>query len=220
MSSKKIISIEGNIGSGKSTLIDNLRKHFADNGKVVFIKEPVDEWETIRDVDGRTMLQLFYRNPTKYSFAFQMMAYISRLNCIRTTIAENPNATTFITERCLHTDKYVFAHMLWKEDKMLDVEHDIYNKWFNTFADEYPINQIIYVKTDPNICLNRIHIRSRDGEGSIPIEYLNDCHKHHEIMIDKHFPNTPKLILDGNNDIFKNTVLQQEWIEQITELIA
>jgi len=177
MSSKKIISIEGNIGSGKSTLIENLRKHFADNDQVVFIKEPVDEWETIKDVDGRTMLQLFYRNPTKYSFAFQMMAYISRLNCIRTTITENPNATTFITERCLHTDKYVFAHMLWKEDKMLDVEHNIYNKWFNTFADEYPINQLIYVKTDPNICLNRIHIRSRDGEGCIPIEYLEDCHR-------------------------------------------
>ena len=118
MSSKKIISIEGNIGSGKSTLIDNLRKHFADNDRVVFIKEPVDEWDTIRDVSDNTMLQLFYRNPKKYSFAFQMMAYISRLNCIRTTIAANPNATTFITERCLHTDKHVFALMLWKEDQM------------------------------------------------------------------------------------------------------
>jgi len=39
-------------------------------------------------------------------------------------------------------------------------------------------------------------------------------------MIEKHFPNTPKLILDGNNDIFKNTDVQQDWIKQITELIA
>lgn len=219
MSSRKIISIEGNIGSGKSTLIDNLKKHFADNKNVVFIKEPVDEWDSIRDIDDNPILKLFYNEPKKYSFAFQMMAYISRLNCIRTTIAENPNANIFITERCLHTDKHVFALMLWKDDNMLEVEYQIYNKWFDTFADEYPIKQLIYVKTDPKICLERVHIRSRDGEGRIPIDYLKDCDKHHELMIKNCFPNTPKLILDGNQDVFKNISIQQNWINQITDFI-
>ena len=106
-----------------------------------------------------------------------------------------------------------------KRIKCLDVEHQIYNKWFNTFADEYPIKHLIYVKTEPNICLERIRIRSRDGESGIPIEYLIDCHKHHELMIENQFPNTPKLLLDGNNDIFKKMDVQQEWIKQISELI-
>ena len=45
-----IISVEGNIGSGKSTLVDNLKKYLT--GKeinYVFVQEPVDIWSTICD---------------------------------------------------------------------------------------------------------------------------------------------------------------------------
>jgi deoxyadenosine/deoxycytidine kinase len=73
------LSIEGNIGSGKSTLLNNLKKAFKNDSKVVFLKEPVDEWEAIQDEKGNTMLEKFYGNQKKYSFSFQMMAYISRL---------------------------------------------------------------------------------------------------------------------------------------------
>ena len=44
-----VISIEGNIGSGKSTLLSNLRDYYAKDANVVFLKEPVDEWEQITD---------------------------------------------------------------------------------------------------------------------------------------------------------------------------
>ena len=75
----KIVSIEGNIGSGKSTLLETLKTIFKENSNIVFLREPVDEWEKIKDKDGNTMLQKFYANQKEYSFAFQMMAYISRL---------------------------------------------------------------------------------------------------------------------------------------------
>ena len=65
---KKFISIEGNIGSGKSTLLANLRKELVNDKRIVFLKEPVDEWEQIQDVDGNTMLQKFYQDQEKYSF--------------------------------------------------------------------------------------------------------------------------------------------------------
>ena len=45
---RKIISIEGNIGSGKSTLVEELRKKFGNNEKVCFLQEPVDIWNTIK----------------------------------------------------------------------------------------------------------------------------------------------------------------------------
>ena len=93
----KIVSIEGNIGSGKSTLLDNLRHYYKDNVRVIFLKEPVDEWEKIKDTNGHTMLQKFYENQEKYSFSFQMMAYISRLKILRDTIKNiNPNDKTII----------------------------------------------------------------------------------------------------------------------------
>ena len=83
----KIITIEGNIGSGKSTLLEFLRNELiVDNQKVIFMKEPVDEWEYIKDSNGNTMLQKFYENQEKYSFPFQMMAYISRLKLLKETV--------------------------------------------------------------------------------------------------------------------------------------
>ena len=163
----KIITIEGNIGSGKSTLLEFLRNELIlDNQKVIFMKEPVDEWEYIKDSNGNTMLQKFYENQEKYSFPFQMMAYISRLKLLKETVEKYPNAI-IISERSLYTDKYVFAKMLYETNKIEDVCYQIYCKWFDTFVKDYPIAGIIYVKTDPEICHDRIAKRSRVGESNI-----------------------------------------------------
>ena len=137
MSRNVIISIEGNIGSGKSTLLQYLKENISLN--VVFLKEPVDEWEHIRDAEGTTMLQKFYENQEKYSFSFQMMAFISRLALLRETMRTNPGAI-IITERSLYTDKLVFAKMLFESGKMEDVNYQIYLKWFDTFSVDCPVN--------------------------------------------------------------------------------
>ena len=107
----KIISIEGNIGSGKSTILKSLKKHLCNNNNIIFIQEPVDQWENIKDKEGNTILKKFYENQKEYSFAFQMMAYISRLSVLKIAIENNPEAI-IITERCLNTDRFVFAKML------------------------------------------------------------------------------------------------------------
>ena len=61
-----ILSIEGNIGSGKSTLLENLRKHYENNDAVVFLKEPVDEWEKITDENGETILKKFQEEDPEF----------------------------------------------------------------------------------------------------------------------------------------------------------
>jgi deoxyguanosine kinase len=58
----KIVSIEGNIGSGKSTLLENLKNEYKNNELVIFLREPVDEWEKIKDSKGDSMLKKFYLN--------------------------------------------------------------------------------------------------------------------------------------------------------------
>ena len=55
----EIISIEGNIGSGKSTLLENLRIHFQNNSKVLIIKEPIEEWESIKDEEVEKTIPFF-----------------------------------------------------------------------------------------------------------------------------------------------------------------
>jgi len=237
----QIVSIEGNIGSGKSTLLANLRKHFDENTTVVFLKEPVDEWSKIKDENGTTILEKFYADQDKYSFSFQMMAYISRLKLLKDTINQikveqenlikerdqqnnyfNLPKYIIITERSLFTDKMVFAKMLYDTGKIEHVNYQIYLNWFNTFADEFPIHKVIYVKTDPAICHQRIATRHRDGEGNIPIDYLKSCSNYHDNMLDKSYSEcvcAQQIILDGNNDIYENEDILKEWVDSIEKFI-
>ena len=70
-----IISYEGNIGAGKSTFVE-LLKTVLEEKNIKFIQEPVDEWDQIKDSNGKTMIEKYYGNQKKYAFSFQMMAYI------------------------------------------------------------------------------------------------------------------------------------------------
>jgi deoxyadenosine/deoxycytidine kinase len=218
MTPTRIFTIDGNIGSGKSTLLNNLRENYKNDSNVVFADEPVSEWESIKDSNGTSMLEKFYKDQKAYSFPFQMMAYISRLHILRNIVKENPNAV-IITERSLHTDRLVFAKMLFDSGLVEDVNYQIYLKWFDTFIEDYPIEGVIYVKTDPQICFDRIIRRSRTGESGIPLDYLKNCDKYHDDMIVE--MNHSKLLqLDGNQDIFHNTSIILEWINQINEFIS
>ena len=221
----KIVSIEGNIGSGKSTLLENLKQKYAVHKHIIFLPEPVDDWEKIKDNEGNTMLKKFYANQEKYSFAFQIMAYISRLTIFRKTVKDikdnnNTNKYIIITERSLYTDKHVFAKMLYDQGKIEDVCYQIYLNLFEEFVNDFPISNVVYVNTNPEKCYERIHKRARDGEEVIPLTYLTNCHNYHEAFLDKTTGiQSIKLILNGNVDIYENKTIVDEWLSQIHAFI-
>jgi deoxyadenosine/deoxycytidine kinase len=236
----QIVSIEGNIGSGKSTLLANLKEYFKDNAHIIFLKEPVDEWSKIKDENGTTIIEKFYADQEKYSFSFQMMAYISRLKLLKDAIQQVTESQkkliknreedncfelpkyVIITERSLFTDKMVFAKMLYDTGKIEDINYQIYLNWFNTFVDEFPVNKIVYVKTDPEICHQRIDTRHRDGEDNIPINYLKSCSEYHDIMMDKISSECvckDQIILDGNHNVYENEYILKEWFNLIQKFI-
>jgi len=220
-----IVSIEGNIGSGKSTLLEYLKKIWADkkiqNKKIIFLKEPVDEWEKIKDEQGITILEKFYENQEKYSFSFQMMAYISRLKLLKDVIEnkKEDESIIIITERSLYTDKMVFAKMLYDNKKIEHINYLIYLNWFDTFIKDFPLDKIIYIKATPEICLSRIIKRSRQGEGNIPLDYLKQCHEYHENMIN-YLDDVNKLILDGDIDIYESYDKLQKYTSIIIKFIS
>ena len=178
-----LLTIEGNIGSGKSTIVKALRE-FAldiDGIPIVFVDEPVQQWEQIVSSDNKNMIELFYGNQEKYAFSFQMMAYISRLALLKEAIRNNPRSV-IITERCLLTDYNVFAKLLYENKKILEEEYTIYKKWFHYFQQEIEISGIIYVKTDVSVAQERCGKRNRLGE-TISFDYLDQCNQKHEEWI-------------------------------------
>lgn len=218
----RLISIEGNIGSGKSTLLENLKEAYKNNPNVIFVKEPVDDWEKICDENGQTMLAKFYEDKTKYSFSFQMMAYISRLALLKQVIQENPHAV-IISERSLNTDKEVFAKMLYDTGFIESVNFKIYMNWFNCFIQDCPLERVIYVQAAPEICFNRIKRRLRTGESNIPLDYLQACHAYHEKMLDKSLHTcvcSEQLILNGDLDIYDNNGhIMSQWLADIDSFL-
>jgi deoxyadenosine/deoxycytidine kinase len=224
MSRFEVTSIDGNIGSGKSTLMKNLREYYKDDPNVVFLREPVDEWEKVKDENGITMLEKFYEDSEKYAFSFQMMAYVSRLKVFKESIKKinSSEKVKIITERSLYTDKMVFAKMLYDTNKIEKVNYQIYLNWFDTFSEEFPVHKVIYVKTDPEKCHSRILKRAREGENLIPLEYLQSCDSYHNNMLDTSYPDCicqEQLILDGNVDIYENQNQLKEWISDIDRFI-
>ena len=191
-----LFSIEGNIGSGKSTLVNLLKKEFEQisNIKVHFVDEPVSEWESIQSEDGKNMIELFYSDPKKYAFSFQIMAYISRLALLHEAILLYPN-DIIITERCLLTDYYVFAKLLHENKDMLDVELKIYQKWFYYFQQKIEVTGFIYIRTDPELAYERCLKRARLGE-TIQLDYLKKCHEKHDEWFSQE--NRSILMIDNN----------------------
>ena len=192
-----IISIEGNIGSGKSTVIENLKKCYNGSKDIYFLEEPVSEWIKIKDNTGKNIIEKFYEDQKEYSFSFQMMAYISRLSMLKKAIEHclNNNINIIICERSLQTDKNVFCKMLHSTKKIKDINYIIYLKWFDEFINEIPPIYFIYIKTDPTIANARVIQRNRKGE-NISIDYLKMCNDYHNVWLEN--PNNNSVIIDGN----------------------
>jgi deoxyadenosine/deoxycytidine kinase len=151
-----------------------------------------------------------------------MLAYISRLSLLKKTIQNNPHAI-IITERSLVTDKMIFAKMLYDSGHIKYIEYQIYLKWFECFANDYPINKVIYVNSSPEICYERIHERSRVGESEIPLTYLNNCDEYHKNMISSFSDNQNINVIELNGNINikikENEHCLHEWLFKINELM-
>lgn len=224
-----VLSLEGNIGAGKSTMLAKLQTYIECHsstvpGKILFMKEPVDQWTSIVDaVSGKTILQKFYSDPTTNAFAFQIMAYTTRMNTLKQMIADNQKEgeqLIIICERCLETDKEVFAKMLYDDGFINNLHYQIYN--LVSSENTFKTSGIIYLETDPTICYERVSKRCRTGEQSITIDYLKKCHAYHEAWFSKANPSMLKLNVnsDVTYDLLDETDLGTFWIKNIVEFIT
>ncbi len=189
-----IISLDGNIGAGKSTLLAEIRNKLHD---VHIVDEPVGQWTSLKNAEGKNLLELFYEDKKRWAYTFQNCAILTRLKNIQDAV-ENLDSTVkepqvIITERSVLTDKHVFAEMLYDAGDIDPLEWELYESWFNIFGKKYPVKGIIYISTSANTSKDRIQIRNRQGEDKIGMEYLDALDTQHKKWIDN--TNIPVLTL-------------------------
>tara|TARA_B100000787_G_scaffold29469_1_gene19671 strand:+ start:4637 stop:5338 length:702 start_codon:yes stop_codon:yes gene_type:complete len=190
-----IISLEGNIGSGKSTLFNYIKEQI-ESPNIIFLREPVDMWESIKDENGN-LLEHFYNDPYKYSYCFQMTAYISRLIMLKDALKSLGPDGTIITERCVFSDFNVFAKMLYSSGKINKIELESYKMWFDHFIQDIQTPVFVYLRSTPETCFKRVLNRARSSEMGISLEYLRECEEYHDAWLMPGLTGNVT-ILDGN----------------------
>lgn len=235
------IFIEANIGGGKSTFTRKLMQGVYETqnynydvvpGKnTLLLLEPVDEWVKMQDSQGKNILEHYYADPKKYSFSFQMNSFISRceklLKETKIHLDEHSEACDSLTqagpiimERSVYSDYYCFAKNCFENGSMTEIEYNIYKRWFQWLTKSFSIQSscYIYIRTDPEVCYERVKKRSRNAEGVIPLEYLTDLHNKHEEWL-LSLPEDKVLVLDGNRDFESDEDIFNEYVLKIREFL-
>jgi len=179
-----LVSIEGNIGAGKSTLLNEIEQ----NCKIKriegirILREPVDEWERITD-GTKTILELFYENPAEYGFPLQILVGITTLRRLHRELVDYPDTKLILCERSILSSRMVFAKMLHHDGFMDDVEEEVYQMLLNDEMTTWLTpTMMLYLKTDPTTCLERVGNRRRRGENKITMDQLERCELYHKLM--------------------------------------
>jgi len=208
ISPKTIITIEGNIGVGKTTLIDYIK-----NNKIFdaeYLYEPIDKWLSLNDSDNKNILYKFYDDKKKYAYEFQHIVYYSRAEKL-IELCNNSNKNIIFMDRSLGTDSNVFEKMLFDDGFINNIEHSVYKHW-DKFINSLIKSKknLIYLKCDPIAAYNRMIGRGRKEEINISLEYIQKLHDYHEAWINQEFKNGSNvLILDCNNGTIQNNIIDK-----------
>ena len=209
---KITLSVEGNIGVGKTTYINILKENW-ENCEIV--EEPIEEWNKFTDEKGETILNKFYMDKKRWSYSFQNIACITRMTNIENTL-RNSNKKYIFLDRSLGTDSNVFEKMLYDSGEINEIEHKMYNSWYN-FYEKFVRNNskiiYIYLQCDPKICYERIKKRNRKEEQNIDIKYLEELNKYHDNWLLNN--KNENIILLNCNDDFENNLEKQKIMIEI-----
>ena len=124
----------------------------------VVVKEPVDEWKRVG------ILQEFYANPKEVAYDFQTYTFVTRVKETIKQVEAHPDATIFLLERSVLTDRYVFMEL--QRDLVGEVRMAMYEEWWNLWQRLMPImpSKMVYLKPTLGNCMQRVNARAREGE--------------------------------------------------------
>ena len=191
---KRNIIVEGNIGTGKSTFLTALDTHLGD--MVNTVQEPVNEWFKVKDENGVSLFEHFYKDPSKYSFLLQMNILSTRYTMLKKHMNNESVRKVNVFERSIFTDRHVFVESLYDLNHMTSMEYEVFANIFETMKScASRIDGIIYLQCSPQVSHTRVLQRQRTGEETITLDYLQTLHKKHEEWL-SHSKEIPVFVLD------------------------
>jgi deoxyadenosine/deoxycytidine kinase len=190
----EIIFIEGNIGSGKTTFLEKLKKdNYIEN--VCYITEDVENWN---------YLSKFYKNPKEFCYELQIEIIYSKLNQIKNNLNNNQ---ILVIERSFLTCFLFSLNSFFDGNLNIKQLTNLYDLCLKNIMD---INKLfkkisyLYINTTPVICMQRIILRNRECEKNIKIEYIKKIDVLHNLFYGNINTTSElgKKIIDINKEFF------------------
>lgn len=181
------IAIEGNIGAGKTTLVNKIASDF--NGKVVL--------ERFAD---NPFLPMFYKDQSRYAFPLEMSFLADRYQQFTDDTSQYDLFKNFMV-----SDYDIYKSLIFAKVTLQEEEFQLYKKLFNLMYKEVKKPKIyVYLYQTTDRLLDNIKKRGRDYEQNIAFEYLENINQGYFDFI-KSYPEQNNLIIElGDLDFVAN----------------
>jgi deoxyadenosine/deoxycytidine kinase len=177
------ITIEGNIGAGKTTLAHLLAKRF--NARLV-----------LEQFADNPFLPKFYENPSQYAFPLELFFMAERFKQLKELIQQKDLFQSITVSDYLFTKCLLFAKVNLPED-----EFRLYQRLFDIILQQLIQPEIlIYLHAPVSKLQQNIRKRNRSYEQNIPDDYLFSIQETYTHYIKQH--NIKTLFVDASNADF------------------
>lgn len=187
---KKYIIIAGNIGAGKSTLVEHLCTALSWTPYY----EPVSENPYLED---------FYSDMKKWAYHSQLFFLGDRMAMHKEL---QDHGKSVVQDRSIYEDAQIFARNLYLGGHICKRDFETYWKIYKAAVSLLqPPDLLVYLKASVPALEKRIAARNRDFESDIPREYLEDLNTLYEQWTAS-YNDSAKLILNIDDyDILNRT---------------
>jgi len=189
----QFITIEGNIGAGKTTLAHLLSKHF--NARLI-----------LEEFADNPFLPKFYENPGQFAFPLELFFMAERYKQLKELLQQKDMFQTVTISDYLFTKCLLFAKVNLPDD-----EFRLYQRLFEIIHQQLVQPDIlIYLHAPVNKLQDNIRKRNRVYEQKIPDEYLFNIQEKYTHYIKEHRIKT--LFVDASNANFLDNEKQLQVI--------
>jgi len=201
-----VIAVAGNMGAGKSSLVEWLRQQF---GMTPFF-EPSDDNPYLED---------FYADMGRWAYSSQVWFLIRRFHIHRKIDQRvGSEQVTMVQDRTIYEDAEVFAAHLMRSGKIDQRDWASYQDLYQTLKAELrPPDLLIYLRCPLKALTKRIRKRGRDYEKRVPRRYLAALEELYEQWVER-YDNSPKLVVETDRlDYVERLFDRLELIEAIEQ---